>query len=476
VRRLSCRFRSTVTVTKSRTVRRTISYRSFCASQHRTIQTKPIHVQMIHLDRLFHHPSSVRLTSIHIPFLRSKSTWSSKVAAAATGTERTSAKKVNPNLISTTATDTDEPPIHKQKFVKTRLLAGEWDPAHKDPLFRPPWKNRAKIISAEDFAARPTVSFEEEFSQLAEGMIVLSWLTEDQRQGIYQTYLDTMIQMAADSDANHVTSHEYVVRMIGQKYNVSYDRVAAIIQLAHNEEQIRKEGKQEIHTKAQEYVDSKIREHIQNIYEVYGEIDPKEFVEDPLGSTHAYRRNYSRINPTETMTVDDLYDVEELTQQAILREKDYAQSVLDSKIYLEDVDDDTVNTRVNAECRSLMKTKEGFQPVLEQYNKMRDEVNIASKKSEDTRPRWKYVATILNEYEDKKKVASGKKKNKKARTRQDNTLVEQDGILRVATVKEVSCTSWGPSINYTEKIYKDVKMAWLERQKRGTVGVWGRTQ
>ena len=311
-------------------------------------------------------------------------------------------------------------------------------------------------------------------------MIVLSWLTEDQRQAIYQNYLDAMSSMSSDSDADHITSHEYVVRVIGQKFNISCDRVAAIVQLAHNEEQIRKEGKQEIHTKAQEYVDAKIREHIQNIYQVYGEVDPKEFVEDPLASTAAYSGRYSSQseNPKNTTVVDDLYDVDELTQRAILREKDEAQSVLDSKLYLEDVDDGTVDTRVNGECRNLLKTRnESLNHVLDEYKKTRDAFNLIPKDTEekDRRPRWKYVATILNEYDDKKRqlVTSGSKK-KKVRGRKDNTLVEQDGVLRVATVKEVCSTSWAPPKNYTEKIYHNVKAAWLERQKNGTAGTWGR--
>jgi len=391
------------------------------------------------------------------------------------------------------SSETPPPPIsHKQKFVKTRLLAGEWDPQHRDPLFRPPWKAKAKIISAEDFAARPTVSFEEEFSTLAEGMIVLSWLTEDQRQAIYQMYLDTMIQMAADTEANHITSHEYVVRVIGQKFNISYDRVAAIVQLAHNEEQIKKEGKQELHVKAQEYVDAKVREHIQNVYQVYGEVDPKEFVEDPLGSTPAYLgrgRNSVQINPKDTIAVDDLYDVDALTQQTILREKDEAQSVLDSKVYLEDVDNDTVSIRVNHECRNLLKVRtQSSQSVLNEYQNTLEALPTAMKstlsinKSDEVeknpRPRWKYIAYVMNEYEEKKKLTttSTTSKKKKLRGRKDNTLVEHDGILRAATLKELSSTSWAPSKNYTEKIYQNVKAAWLERQMNGTVGVWGRTK
>ena len=38
------------------------------------------------------------------------------------------------------------------------------------------------------------------------------------------------------------TSHEYVVRVIAQKYDLSFERVAGIVQLQHNQEQIVQNG------------------------------------------------------------------------------------------------------------------------------------------------------------------------------------------------------------------------------------------
>ena len=39
---------------------------------------------------------------------------------------------------------------HKQDFVKIQFEPGEWDPNKEDPLFKPPFKSRAKIMSAEE--------------------------------------------------------------------------------------------------------------------------------------------------------------------------------------------------------------------------------------------------------------------------------------------------------------------------------------
>ena len=69
--------------------------------------------------------------------------------------------KSSTTTTTTTETPTPTPPYkHPQSFVKTHFTPGEANPIDKfakgdkaDPLYRPPWKNRARIISAEDFAA-----------------------------------------------------------------------------------------------------------------------------------------------------------------------------------------------------------------------------------------------------------------------------------------------------------------------------------
>ena len=81
----------------------------------------------------------------------------------------------------------------KQPFVKYKIEPGEWDANRTDPYHRPK-PPRNKLISAEDFANRPPVGFENEFSTYEDSMIALSWLDAKTCKQIYSTYVDMMVR------------------------------------------------------------------------------------------------------------------------------------------------------------------------------------------------------------------------------------------------------------------------------------------
>ena len=97
----------------------------------------------------------------------------------------------------------------------------------------------------------------------------------------------------------------------------------------------------------------------------------------------------------------------------------------------------------------------------------------------ERRPRWKYVAQTINVRQEKKqrdKMAAamgGRRTKLKKKGKTTNTLVEQDGVLRVATMKEVNDVAWKDVRNTYEFGFKGVKSAWLKR-KAGERGGWGR--
>jgi hypothetical protein len=67
----------------------------------------------------------------------------------------------------------------------------------RDSYWRPPWKNpRAEIVTAEDFANRPRVNFSESFLTMQDGMVVLSWMPQEDKDGMYGLYLDMMTTIA----------------------------------------------------------------------------------------------------------------------------------------------------------------------------------------------------------------------------------------------------------------------------------------
>jgi len=329
-----------------------------------------------------------------------------------------------------------------------------------------------------------------------DAMVTLTWLSEDERQGIYTAYLNLMIEAsnAKDGDAGGnatkgtTTSHEYVMQVIAQRYNLASVRVGAIVQNCHDEEQAAKRGDY-IHTKAQEFVDAKVREHITNCYAAYGEIDPMGFVEDPVGVVPGITN--PELSTMDTVRVEDLWDVERLLEEAVTRDVGEAQMQIDGKIYVEDINLGEVDANVNAECRTLIERKnDDFKSKFMGGNFQRDETkgelplpyNGIPKNQGDVqrRSRWKYAAKIINTREDKKNMAKGGRMSRKAikkkvnDERLKNVIVEQDGKLRVASVEEVAGSALKPVRNEIEFIYKGVKQAWMDRQLRDEKGGWGR--
>jgi hypothetical protein len=119
------------------------------------------------------------------------------------------------------ADDVEEEPVEQpqqgQPFVKTRLDPGEWDPKRTNPLYKPKYKSSSKIMSADDYANRPTVGLSGEFETMQDAMVVLSYLNDATQKEIYSLYLSMMLSTEKEHGR---TSHEYVMRVIAQKYNI----------------------------------------------------------------------------------------------------------------------------------------------------------------------------------------------------------------------------------------------------------------
>ena len=398
----------------------------------------------------------------------------------------------------------------KQPFVTHKLYPGQPNPLTQiykkrnipsDPIYRPPWhtnhnhnnhnnKNQANIISANDYNNRPKVTFDNQFQSLFDGMIVLSWLDEKQRQCIYNDYL-IMIQEQYDqkypsstttkststsTSSTNTTSHEYIMKVLGQKYNMSSLRIGAIVQNCHDEEQMYISDDPSIiieNEKISEYVDAKYKEHINNVYNAYGEINPNNhnnnnsyFFEDPIESNDTGGVT-SDSSGKDYTSLEDLYDdVDDLIKETIKREKEDAQLEIDGHVYKEDVDDDDVVSEINKECREL----------IERFNHNHNNDNDNQSTTDTTkRPRWKYVAQAINVRQEKKQHGKKKKNSKNNNnSNSNNTIVEQNGILRPATMKEVNDVAWKNVRNVTEFGFRGVKMAWVDRVKNGNKNGWGR--
>mmetsp|Transcript_12224 Transcript_12224/g.17616 ORF Transcript_12224/g.17616 Transcript_12224/m.17616 type:complete len:440 (-) Transcript_12224:17-1336(-) len=350
-------------------------------------------------------------------------------------------------------------PRNPQDFVKIRFEPGEWDALKTDPLYLPSWNSKkVKIISEEDFVNRPTAGFSEEFASLADARITFSWMNQDTKDMIYQDYLGLMEAM---NQREKVTSHEYVVNVIAQKYKIMPDRVAAIVQLAHNEERIKVNfPEREIHYEFSKKMDERIQRFIQEVYAEYNEVPPDQFVEDVL----EYRGKGQHAN----VEIDDLYDLDELSKQAIMRDRDLAQSLIDTKVYIEDYDPSQVEIKVNQECRDLIKSHDEMKARTTIYDHLAPSDGNSSGEEQKKGRSIKFVAQTINTLE-------MKKKNKNKSRKEQNTIVEQDGKLRVATQEELESMSWKSKRNVKEFMLRGVKKGWLDRNQKGITTAWGRT-
>lgn len=187
-----------------------------------------------------------------------------------------------------------------------------------DPFFRPRPSKQANFISAEDFANRPPVGFDLEFHSYQDAMISLSWMDQKTCRAIYSNYVDMMVM---SQQKHQVTSHEYVTRVIAQKYQITPSRAAGIIQLQHAEEQMRQHSPELLCDEQAKYAEETIQENIRDAYRAErrpgqrGDNNPNQsipFIEDPVGI-------HGRGEPDETSTswtkADDMYDMEQKLEQ-----------------------------------------------------------------------------------------------------------------------------------------------------------------
>eukprot|EP00574_Skeletonema_japonicum_P006251 CAMPEP_0201725288 /NCGR_PEP_ID=MMETSP0593-20130828/8729_1 /ASSEMBLY_ACC=CAM_ASM_000672 /TAXON_ID=267983 /ORGANISM="Skeletonema japonicum, Strain CCMP2506" /LENGTH=513 /DNA_ID=CAMNT_0048216641 /DNA_START=31 /DNA_END=1572 /DNA_ORIENTATION=- len=429
---------------------------------------------------------------------------------------------------------TDEVPLEDGElsdlppFFHQNLRRGPSPPSHskhsrhendgRDSYWRPPWKSRADIISAEDFANRPRVTFSEHFASLHDAMATLTWMTQNEKDGIYQMYCDLMTVMAEKGEdpkkdswgvLTTNTSHEYIVRVIAQHYNITTSRAAGVIQLQHNEEQLKKDPNFKIRHDLQAFVDGRVRDSHREVYQSYGEKDPMAFAEDPVASAGFLARE--DVGSAAVVGASDLVDIDALVKKVKRMERDEASMRIKNHIYVEDVDDRTRKVKVDKEAKRLEKSKKALAGLYDLTKASGDggeekdtatiktkvppipegalpypDNNVGYQETPKTRrPRWKFAAQIINTHtlenppgssQHGKRVAKRTKARRHGRIVDGNTLIEKDGEVRVATVAELEQTSWKHVRNESEFMFKGVKAAWMRRQLEQEVGGWGRQE
>lgn len=368
---------------------------------------------------------------------------------------------------------------HPQPFVQAKIQPGEWDENRTDPYFRPRPHPRANFISAEDFANRPPVGFDGEFNTYQDAMISLSWMDQRTCKEIYETYTQLMM---ASQEKHNTTSHEYVVRVIADKYHINTTRAAGIIQLQHAEEQMRQHNPELLCSDVANHAEGLILQNIRDAYkseqmnppgQSRGQVNSLPFIEDPVGI-------HGRGEPDETSTqwanLDDIYDMEQKVTQARIRDAEKAKILIDNHIYKEDVDEEEQLVHVDASSRKLIKAKEKLKADMATTTDASSIPYPETNGNGEKRQRWKYVAQIVNTRSLKKKKAGKRKAVSTSYTNNTmgNTLVEHNGELRVATVAEAKQTAWKPTrTRSNEYIFEGAKKAWLERTIKGKTGVWG---
>jgi hypothetical protein len=358
--------------------------------------------------------------------------------------------------------DAEDDKPAKQAFVTAKLEPGEWDPARTDPLYRPKFKSNSKIISAEDFANRPPVTFNGEFSSYEDGMITLSWLDQKTCRQIYYMYVDMMVLSHSKYEK---TSHEYVTKVIAQKFNVTPWRAAGVVQLQHSEEQMRKHNPELLAEDQANYAEQQILKNIRDAYKAERSDAPDNYVEDPVGL-------HGRGEPDETSSywtrTEDIFDVDQKLEDANVRDTKDARLLIDGHVYWEDTDDNSAAVKVDAGSRRLLKNKER----LEQSKVETEPIPYPETNGDgEKRPRWKYVAQVVDTRNLRKK---GRKSKTYTNDNTENTLVEEDGKLRVATVEESKQVAWKRARAGNEYIYRGAKRAWLDKMVNGKTEAWGK--
>jgi hypothetical protein len=277
-------------------------------------------------------------------------------------------------------------------------VAGEWDITFTDPLYRPQYKSTARIVSADDFANRPTVGFSGEFNSLSDAMVTLSWLDQNDFAQIYQLYCDMMLSAEAagnNAAGNLTTSHEYVMRVIAQQYNITAERVAAVVILSHNEQQMRMQQQPLLEATANR-MDALIKQEIKDAYESSRSTPPTDaFVEDPVGVNELQDRKKYRV-------ADDVYDVDALHQAATVRLDQQARRIIDSHQYVLDVDLEQQPVPMDHDAQQLLTRHKKLQremavqeATVQQQRQVQKAVEPQWRTTNGdgaTRPRWKFIA------------------------------------------------------------------------------------
>jgi hypothetical protein len=375
---------------------------------------------------------------------------------------------------------------NKQPFDKAIFEVGEWDPETRtNPLYRPKYTGTPRIISADDFARRPVVSFSGNFKGLEDGMVVLSWLDHKQQKDIYDLYVKMMLQSEKANDK--ITSHEYAVRKIASQVRMTEERVAAVLQLQHNEEQMRQAGI-ELNDDMAEYFDKGIASEFAAAYKMQKgdrdvtRIPPVTFVEDPVG--------VAGLQDTKKFVhIDDLIQINETDEHDA--EQQRARQIIETHRYIEDIDEDQIQIPLDKNCEAMLQQAtnmgnpaETDATVLAQRAKKKSAATAAptgegSKKkkkktpiiaaappyrerSKNPRPRWRFVCQAVDS-----------RKESYVNNCVKNTIVEQDGVLRGGTMADVRATSWKPIRHIKEFTYHGVKQAWLNRVNRNVMDGWG---
>lgn len=366
----------------------------------------------------------------------------------------------------------------RQPFVKYKIEPGEWDTDRRDPYHRPK-PPRNKLISAEDFANRPPVGFENEFSTYEDSMIALSWLDAKTCKLIYSTYVDMMVRHQTEHPGR--TSHEYVCRVLAQRFQITTWRAAGVVQLQHAEEQMRRNNPELLCEEQAQWAEETIMKNISDAYKSERAHPPNRghggqqqaFVEDPVG-IHGLGEPDEISNAW--VATDDIYDMETKTHKANARDDELANVMINEHVYKEDVDESTLPVRTDGVAKRLIKAQRSQQQKEDDKSKT-DDAKSTIPYSETNgqgvkRARWKYVAKIVNTRDMRK---NGKKSTSYANNNVHNTLVEHGGQLRVATVEEAKKVAWKPTrTKGNAYIYEGVQKAWLDKTINGNTEVWGK--
>lgn len=354
---------------------------------------------------------------------------------------------------------------HRQSFVTHEIEPQEWDYHYTDPLSRPKYRSRAKILSRHDYARQNGVTFEDQYATFEDAMVTLSWLDSKTQKRIYENYLSWMVNA---EEKFGKTSHEYVCRLLAQKFYITPFRAAAIIQLQHSEEQFKLKHPDEDIGNVAETMDLYMKNTIKEAYKSTGEVPPESFVE-PLPN--------SGMESHKVMAVDDLMDIDQLTIAANTRDQERARMMINDHQYIEDIDDVERDIPMSKDAMNLIKMKKKLKKsVASPLKSPAVEMNRP--------PRWKFVAQAidtgrLNPKSKRQKAKDGQKlwgkrhRNGFQQNWAENTLIEEGGDLRPANLAEVRNTSWKPVRHVQEFTYKGVKQAWLER-KKGDKSAWGK--